>query len=70
MILLSCGFLRARTRYGELLTQIQINLKLQQEVAYILEQRFGLTFEERTESIDRFAEDYYARMGEEVSETR
>lgn len=67
MILLSCGFLRTRTRYGELLTQIQINSKLQQEVAGILEQRFGLTVQERTESIDNFAEDYYARMSEEVS---
>lgn len=62
MVTLSCGSLQARHRYGDLLTQLQINEELKAEVAQVLEQRFGLSAPERAECIDRYADVYFARM--------
>ncbi|TMC20258.1 MAG: hypothetical protein E6J34_13285 [Chloroflexi bacterium] len=62
IVTLACGSLQARTRYGDLLTQIQINLALQEEVAHVLEQHFGLSGEERKQCIEQYADDYFARM--------
>jgi hypothetical protein len=62
MVMLSCGFLRARTRYGDLLTQVQINVALQGEITRILEQRFGLSRQEQEDYIDSYADGYFSRM--------
>ncbi len=62
MVTLACGSLQARTRYGDLLTQIQINAALQEEVIHVLEHRFGLSGEERKQCIEQYADDYFARM--------
>jgi hypothetical protein len=61
MVLLACGSLQARQHYGDLLTQIQINQTLKMEVAQALERRFGLTANERGESIEGYADAYFAR---------
>lgn len=62
MVTLSCGSLQARTRYGDLLTQLQINQELKEEVAHVLEKRFGLSVEEQAACIDHYADAYFARM--------
>lgn len=62
MVILSCGSLQARQRYSDLLTQLQINEELKAEVAQVLEHRFGLSAQKRTESIDNYADTYFARM--------
>lgn len=62
MVILSCGSLQARARYGDLLTQLQINQALKKEVAQLLEQHFGLSTEEQAACIDHYADEYFARM--------
>ena len=62
MVTLTCGSLQARTRYGDLLTQLQMNQTLQQEVAQVLEQQFGLMAHEQSHYIDSYADAYFARM--------
>lgn len=62
MVFVSCGSLQSRTRYGDILTQMQMNLALQHEVTGVLEKRFGLSKEEQIECIDNFAETYFDRM--------
>lgn len=62
VVTMVCGSLRARTRYGDLLTQLQINQAFQDEVAQILEVQFGLSAQEQRECIDNYVEEYFARM--------
>lgn len=62
MVTLACGSLQARTRYGDVLTQLQINQTLQDEVAQVLEVRFGLSTQEQRHYIDSYADEYFARM--------
>lgn len=62
MITLACGTLQARVRYGDILTQIQIQQKLKDEVALLLQQRFGLSVKEQQEYIDSYPDTYFARM--------
>lgn len=62
MVHLACGAIQAQTRYGDLLTQLQINRTLKEEVAQVLETRFGLSAEEQTSSIEQYADEYFARM--------
>lgn len=61
MILLACGFLQARSRYGDLLTQVQINETLKKEIAQVLEQRFGTPAKEQRAYIDSYAQTYFDR---------
>lgn len=62
MVVLCCGSLQARARYGDLLTQIQINQELKDEVAHVLQQRFGLSTNEQKEYIDQYTDEYFVRM--------
>ena len=61
MVLLACGSLQARNRYGDLLTQVQINEPLKKEIAQVLEQRFGVPAGEQAASIDSYAQTYFDR---------
>lgn len=61
MVLLACGSLQARSRYGDLLTQVQINETLKGEIAQVLEQRFGVLGKEQRASIDSYAQTYFDR---------
>lgn len=58
-VTLICGSLQARQRYGDLLTQIQINTTLKEEIARVLERRFGLLADERAAYIDSYADAYF-----------
>lgn len=62
MTTLICGTLQARVRYGDILTQIQIQQKLRDEVTLLLQQRFGLPAKEQQEHIDSYPDEYFARM--------
>ena len=62
LIVVCCGSLQARTRYGDLLTQLQINQELKDEVAHTLQHRFGLSAKEQNEYIDAYTDEYFARM--------
>jgi hypothetical protein len=62
IVTLACGSLQARTHYGDVLTQIQINQTLKDAVAQVLEQRFGLSTKEQVEYIDQYVDEYFARM--------
>lgn len=62
MITLVCGTLQARVRYGDILTQIQIQQELKDEVALVLQQRFGLSAKEQLAYIDSYSDEYFARM--------
>jgi hypothetical protein len=53
--------LQAQSRYGDLLTQVQINELLKKEIAQVLEQRFGVSAEGQTASIDSYAQTYFDR---------
>lgn len=55
-VTLICGSLQARERYGDLLTHVQINHALQEEIARELGRVFGLTAVERTAYIDGYAD--------------
>lgn len=61
MVLLACGALQAWSRYGDLLTQVQINESLKQEIAQVLEQRFGVPAREQAVYIDSYAQIYFDR---------
>ena len=61
IVLLACGSLQARSRYGDLLTQVQINQTLREEIAQVLEQRFGVPGEKQTAYIDSYAQTYFDR---------
>ena len=61
MVLLACGSLQARRQWGDLLTQVQLNAQVQEEVGRVLETRFGLSQEERTVVIEQFATEFFAR---------
>jgi len=61
VVLLACGSLQAQSRYGDLLTQVQINETLKGEIAQVLEQRFGVPAEKRSIYIDSYAQTYFAR---------
>jgi hypothetical protein len=61
VVILSCGSLQARSRYGDLLTQVQINETLKEEIAQVLEQRFGVPAGKRTAYIDSYAQTYFDR---------
>jgi len=50
------GSLQAHQRSGDLLTQVQINLTLKEEIAGVLERRFGLSATERAASINGYAD--------------
>ncbi len=63
VVLLACGSLQARSRYGNLLTQVQINQTLREEIARVLEQRFGVPPEQQTAYIDSYAQTYFDRTG-------
>ena len=65
IIVLCCGSLQARARYGDVLTQIQINQELKDEVASTLQHRFGLSTKEQEEYINSYTDEYFARMEEE-----
>jgi hypothetical protein len=58
-VTLICGSLQARQRYGDLLTQAQINSTLREEIARELGHRFGLTAVERAASLDGYADTYF-----------
>ena len=62
VVTLACGSLQARTRYGDVLTQIQVNQALQKEVAQVLELQFGLSAQEQNQYIDNYADEYFARI--------
>ena|SRR5579859_4036181 len=62
IVMLACGSLQARTQYGDLLTQLQINTDLQKAVAQVLEQRFGLSTEEQQGCLDQYADAYFERI--------
>lgn len=59
-VLLACGSLQARRRYGDLLTHVQINETLKMEIAQVLAQRFGLLEDEQKEWIEEYADAYFA----------
>jgi hypothetical protein len=61
LVLLAAGSLQARNRYGDFLTQIQINETLQHEIAQVLEQRFGISPEHQMSYIDAYAQTYFDR---------
>jgi len=61
MVLVSCGSLQARLQWGDLLTQLQLNARVKEEVGGVLEIRFGLSQEERTSAIEQYANEYFAR---------
>lgn len=61
MVLLACGSLQAQSRYGDLLTQVQINETLKAEIAQVLEQRFGIPDKAQRAYIDSYAQTYFAR---------
>jgi hypothetical protein len=61
IVTLVCGSLQARSRYGDLLTEIQTNETLKEEIAQVLEQRFGAPAEKRATSIDSYAQTYFGR---------
>ena len=63
VVLLACGSLQARSRYGDLLAQVQINKTLREEIAQVLEQRFGVPAAEQTAYIDSYAQTYFDRRG-------
>jgi len=61
MVLFVCGVLQAKSRYGDLLTQVQIDRTLRSEIADVLEQRFGVPPEKQTAYIDSYAQTYFDR---------
>ncbi len=61
IVLLACGSLQAQSRYGDLLTQMQINETLKKEIAQVLEQRFGVPAEKQAAYIDSYAQTYFDR---------
>ena len=61
IVLLACGSLQARSRYGDLLTQVQINETLRGEIVQVLEQRFGVPAEQQTAYIDSYAQTFFDR---------
>jgi hypothetical protein len=61
VVILACGSLQAQSRYGDLLTQVQINETLKEEIAQVLEQRFGVPAEKQRACIDSYAQTYFAR---------
>ena len=61
IVLLACGSLQAQSRYGDLLTQVQINETLREEIAQVLEQRFGVSAEKQTAYIDSYAQTFFDR---------
>lgn len=63
MVTLACGSLQAQSRYGDLLTQVQINETLKKEIAQVLEQRFGVPASEQVAYIDAYAQTYFDRRG-------
>jgi hypothetical protein len=62
VVILCCGSLQARTRYGDVLTQLQINQELKDEVASTLQHRFGLSMNEQEEYIESYTDECFARM--------
>lgn len=58
-VTLTCGSLKARQRYGDLLTQVQINPTLREEIARELGRRFGLTAVEQEAYLDGYADAYF-----------
>lgn len=52
LVLLACGVIQARGRYGDLLTAVQINTTLQEEVMRVLAQHFGVSVSEQKECIE------------------
>ena len=61
VVILACGSLLAQSRYGDLLTQVQINEPLKKEIAQVLEQRFGVPAEKQASYIDSYAQTYFDR---------
>lgn len=58
-VTLVCGSLQARERFGDLLTQVQTNSTLKEEIAQVLERRFGLSDAEQTAFLDGYADAYF-----------
>lgn len=63
VVFLTCGSLQAQSRYGDLLTQVQLNETLREEIAQVLEQRFGIPAEKQVAYIDSYAQTYFDRTG-------
>lgn len=61
LVLLAAGSLQARSRYGDLLTQLQINEPLKKEIAQVLEQRFGISSENQAAYLDAYAQTFFDR---------
>jgi hypothetical protein len=61
IVILACGSLQAQSRYGDLLTQVQINETLKEEIAQVLERRFGVPVGKQTAYIDSYAQTYFDR---------
>jgi hypothetical protein len=61
VVILACGSLQAQSRYGDLLTHVQINETLKQEIAQVLEERFGVPAEKQRAYIDSYAQTYFDR---------
>jgi hypothetical protein len=59
VVTLICGSLQARERFGDLLTQVQVNTTLKEEIAQILERRFGLSANEQTAFLDGYADAHF-----------
>ncbi|HEY1351436.1 MAG TPA: HEAT repeat domain-containing protein [Ktedonobacteraceae bacterium] len=62
-VTLICGSLQARQSYGDLFTQVQINPTLREEIARVLERRFGLAAAEQAVYIDGYADAYFGSSG-------
>jgi hypothetical protein len=61
MVYLALGHLQARRRYRDFLIGIILNKGLQEEVATVLEQQFGLSEQERDDCIRQFTDNDYRR---------
>jgi hypothetical protein len=64
MFCLALGYLRVGDRYPHFNIGMMFDKVIEQEVAVVLEQRFGLTEEERIECIKNYGSDYEVRMDE------
>jgi hypothetical protein len=58
-VTLVCGSLQARERFGDLLSQVQTNSTLKEEIAQVLERRFGLSDTEQAAFLDGYADAYF-----------
>jgi hypothetical protein len=61
MVYLALGYLQAKTRYRRIISELMLNETLQQEVAEVLAQRFGLSEEEREDCVANYYDNSGAR---------